>query len=252
MFCRNYCSMLGRSLLLGVLAFSILITPSSVYSEDFRILLVKDGEIDRDRQRPAGDVVIKGGYLDGVEVGMTGTVWRKNKFKGKVDMADVEVTEVSAYESTGRYIVRHVDFFLLKKDRVALEPVVHSEADILATAVDRLGADKCCDALLLFENIFCAMTDNSFVQAQISECLTRVNRKLAEGPPEDKRKRLGLTVRDYLELATRHHKYKNDLAADMYLKRIATLDATNQKAAELRQSVPHQNYESLLSPARCE
>jgi hypothetical protein len=149
--------------------------------------------------------------------------------------------------------VRHVDFFVLRKDRVALEPSTHNEADVLAKAMDCLGQDKCCDALLLFENIFCATTENAFVQAQITECLNRVNERLAAAPDEEtKSTSVGLLVRDYLELATRHHKYKNDLVADLYLKRIATLDADNSKAAELRASVPTQDYATLLSPARCE
>jgi len=252
MFCRKQVSYLVRMLSLGVLTSLFLITPSSVCSEDFRILLVRDGEIDKERRLPAGEVVVKAGYLDGIEVGMTGTIWRKNKYKGQIDIADLEVTEVSAYEAICKYTVRHADFFVLKKDRVALEPVDHTEADILARAVDCLGKDNCFDALLLFENIFCATLDNAFVQAQITDCLNRVNRRLVTGPPEDQRKRIRILVWDYVELATRHHKYKNDLAADLYLKRIATLDADNAKAAVLRESVPDLDYAMLLSPSRCD
>ena len=252
MFCRKRVSYIIRLLSLGVLISLCLIAPSSVYSEDFRILLVRDGEFDTDRQLPAGEVVVKAGYVDGVEPGMTGTIWRKNKYKGQIDIANLEVTEVSAYEATCRYTVRHVDFFVLKKDRVALEPVSHTEADILAEAIEYLGSDRCFDALLLFENIFCATLDNAFVQAQITECLNRVNQQLTAAPPEGQKKRIRILVRDYLELATRHHKYKNDLAADLYLKRIAVLDADNRKATALRESVPIQDYATLLSPARCE
>lgn len=252
MFCRRRIYFFVRLLSLGLLTVLFFAAPSSVHSEDFRILLVRDGELDRERQRPAGEVIVKAGYLDGIEVGMIGTIWRKNKYKGQVDIADLEVTEVGAYEATCKYTVRHKDFFVLKKDKIALEPANHSPADILATAVDRLGQSNCFDALLLFENIFCASTDNAFVQAQISECVSRVNQRLAEAPSEKSTNRIGLMIRDYLELATRHHKYKNDLAADLYLKRITSLDADNAKAAALREVVPNQNYAALLSPERCD
>jgi len=252
MYCRKQVSFLVRLLPLGILISLLLITPSSVYSEDFRILLVRDGEFDKELQLPAGEVVAKAGYLDGIEVGMTGTIWRKNKYKGQIDIADIEVTKVLAYEAICKYTVRHADIFVLKKDRVALEPVVHTEADILARAIDGLGKDNCFDALLLFENIFCATLDNAFVQTQITKCLSRVNKRLVTGPPEDQKKRIGILVRDYVELATRHHKYKNDLAADLYLKRIVALDAGNSKAAALRESVPDLDYATLLSPTRCE
>lgn len=252
MYCRKQVSFLVRLLPLGVLTSLFLITPSSAHSEDFRILLVRDGGIDKELRLPAGEVVVKAGYLDGIEVGMTGTIWRKNKYKGQIDIADLEVAEVSAYEAICKYTVRLADVFVLKKDRVALEPVVHTEADILARAIDGLGKDNCFDALLLFENIFCATLDNTFVQGQITECLSRVNRRLTTGPPEDQKIQTWILVRDYLELATRHHKYKNDLVADLYLKRIVALDADNAKAAELRKSVPDQDYATIFSPARCE
>lgn len=231
----------------------MLSAPSAAWSEDYRILLVRDGDVDRERQLPAGELVVKAGYLDGIEVGMTGTVWRKNKYKGQVVMADLEVTEVGAYESTCSYVVRHVDFFVLKKDRVGgLEPVEHSEADILATAVECLGKDRCFDALLMFESIYCSLLDNAFVQAQINDCRARVDQRLNAAAPDLPPHRLGLLVLDYVELATRHHKYKNDLAADLYLKRAEHLDADNAKAAALRAEVPEVDYTAHLSPERCE
>ena len=115
MICRRHVSFLFRLLSLGVLTPLLLMAPSSVHSDNFRMLLVRDANIDHDQRLPTGEVVIKAGYLDGVEAGMTGTVWRKNKYKGQIDIADLEVTEVSAYEATCKYTVRHIDFFILKK-----------------------------------------------------------------------------------------------------------------------------------------
>ena len=252
MFCRRQVTSIGRLFSLGIFAFLILATASSVCSKNFRILLVRDGSVDAVSKLPTGQVFIKAGYIDGVEEGMTGIIWRKNKYKGQIDIAEIEVVEVAAYEATCQYTMRHPDFFVLKKDRAALEPVEHTDADILAQAVEALDDNRCFEALLYFEYIFCATIDNSFVQQRIAECYKRVKQQLATLATALPARKARLMISDYLELAKRHHKYKNDLAADLYLRRIIAIDSANADAAALRDSVPTQDYSTLLSPARCE
>ena len=75
--------------------------------EDFRILLVRETGVDRTSRLPVGRIVISSGYIGGLEEGQIGTVWRKNKYKGQIEIADLEVVEADAYEATCRFTVRH-------------------------------------------------------------------------------------------------------------------------------------------------
>ena len=233
-----------------VLAAPIIIA-SSVTADDFRILMVREGGTGNSGSLPSGNLVISAGYINGIDSGMTGVVWRKNKYKGQLELADIQVIEVSPYDAVCRYTQRVPDLFVLKKDRVSLTPIVPPEADILARGIEALDNRRCFDALMYFERIFCATRDNAFVQQQISQCLSQVQQKLAGGMSDDEKRQVRSRVWDDLELAEGHHQAKNDLAADMYLKRVMAADTSVVKATALRDSIPAQDYTSLFSPARC-
>jgi hypothetical protein len=237
---------------LFIMCAAILSIAPSVLADDYRVLIVREGGIDKAKKLPIGKLVINAGYIDGVEEGMTGTVWRKNKFKGQIDIADIEVIEAKPYESVCKFTVRHPDFYILKKDRAAVDQIERAEADILARGIEALDNDLCYQALLYFENIFCVTQDNAFVQQRIQDCRNRVEKQLADGITKEQQKKGHFRVKDCLELAERHHKYDNDLAADMYLKLVLATDSTNAKAIELRGTVPVQDFSALLSPARCD
>lgn len=220
--------------------------------DDFRILLVREGGNDPATGMPSGRLVVQAGYLDGVDEGQSGMVWRKNKFTGQLEIATFEVTDVAPYESYGIFIVRHPDFYVLKTDRVNLRINARSDADVLARAIGSLDLGRCFDALLYFDRIYCANVDNSFVMGQANECRQRVEKRLSAPPgsstaAESKR----LDVYEELEVAEGHHIHKNDLAADLHLKRVMTLDPNNRAAAELRKEVPETALSTLFSPARC-
>ncbi len=249
---RMLLSVLRTSVVLCFVLAALLSAPSSVSAEDYRMLIVREGGIDSETKLPTGKVIVGAGYIDGLEAGMTGTIWRKNKFKGQIDIADITVIEAKAYEAVCSYMVRHQDFYVLKKDRAALEPVERADADILAHGIDALDNGCCFQALLFFENIFCATQDNAFVQAKIQDCKSRVETWVAGGSTDGGPKMKSAEVRDCLELAERHHKYHNDLAADLYLKQVLSTDSTNAKAVALRSSVPVQDFTALLSTSRCE
>ena len=220
--------------------------------EDFRILLVRETGVDRTSRLPVGRIVISSGYIGGLEEGQIGTVWRKNKYKGQIEIADLEVVEADAYEATCRFTVRHPDFYVLKKDKAQLEPATHGEVDILARAIDALDHGRSFQALLYFESIYCSTRDNEFVQKQIQNCHSLVEERLTTVPSEDDRRKERSRIRDFLELAERHHKYHSDLAADLYLRRVLAVDSANTQAASLRALVPIADYSALLSPERCD
>lgn len=227
-----------------------IILASIVTADDFRILMVRDGGSGK-AGLPSGDLVISAGYINGIDKGMTGVVWRKNKYKGQLELADIQVIEVSPYDAVCRYTQRYPDLFVLKKDRVSVTPVVPPEADILARGIEALDNRRCFEALMYFERIFCATRDNAFVQQQISQCLSQVQQKLAGGLSEEEKRQLRSQLWNDLELAEGHHLAKNDLAADMYLKRVLAADTSVVKATTLRDSIPAQDYTSLFSPTRC-
>jgi hypothetical protein len=249
---RVFSSGLSSSAVICLVCFIVLSLASSALADNYRILIVREGGIDQESKLPTGTVIVKAGYIDGVNDGMTGTIWRKNKFKGRIDIADIEVVEARPYEAVCRFTVRHPDFYVLKKDRAALEPVERDNADILARGIEVLDNGLCFQALLYFERIFCDTQDNSFVQAKIKECQGRVEVRLAGQSAGEPRKMQLSDMVDYLELAERHHEFDNDLAADMYLKQVLAADSSNTAAAALREAVPDQDFAVLLSPARCD
>ena len=239
--------LVGGSLLLLGLVFMT----GSVAGEDFKLLLVRETGLNQASGRPGGRVVVSGGYINGIEEGMTGVIWRKNKFKGQLEVADFTVAQVAPYEAVGTFVLRHPDLYVQKKDRITLTIATHSDADIVARAVESLDADCCFDALLYFEKILCANKENEFVLKKIEECRTRAEKKLAEGTVSGAGYVKQLDIWEQLEVAESLHEYKNDLAADLYLKRIYSQDSTMTKARELRQIVPARDLSDLLSTSRC-
>jgi hypothetical protein len=224
---------------------------STAAGENYHILMVREGSADAASGLPSGRLVIDAGFLDGVSEGMSGVVWRKNKFQGQIDVADFEVTEVTPYDAACSYTVKHPSLYVLKKDRASLTPAVSDEADILARGITALEKRECFQALLFFERIFCANRDNAFVQQQIAECRRQVEQRLSGGLSEDERRRVRAAMWDDLEIAQGHHEYKNDLAADMYVKIALAADSTNATASALRDSIPQQDMSALFSPERC-
>jgi hypothetical protein len=235
----------------SLLVLCLVFGASNVLGEDFKILLVRESGVDQNSGQPTGHLVVNGGYLNGIEEGMQGVVWRKNKYKGQLELADFTVAKAGPYDAIGTFVLRHGDLFIQKKDRVTLTIADHSEADIVARAIATLDADCCLDALLYFEKIYCANKENDFVLKKIEECQTRVEKKLAGGSPLGADSVEQLDIWEQLEVAESLHECKNDLAADLYLKRIYSQDSTMTKAEELRQLVPAQDFSTLLSPQHC-
>lgn len=234
-----------------IIVLLVVAAASEVIADDFRMLLVRDSGFDKVSKLPTGQVTLKAGYLDGIEPGLSGVIWRKNKYKGQIDIADFEVTEVAAYESTCNYTVKHPDFYVLKKDQATMEVVVRQDADILEVAMESLGNGHCFEALLYFDAIYCATRDNAFVQQQIAECRRQVSARLADTTTTGGERKARLLIQDLLEKAARHHKYKNDLAADLLLKRAIALGCSNSEASTLREAIPQQDFATMLSPSRC-
>ncbi|MEW5795536.1 MAG: hypothetical protein AB1772_04165 [Candidatus Zixiibacteriota bacterium] len=224
---------------------------SSASADDFRLLLVRSGSVDRATGLVSGELIIGAGYINGIDSGMSGVAWRKNKYKGQLEVADIMVVEVSPYDAVCRYTLRHPDLPVQSKDKASLTPATRQDAEILAKGIEALDNRLCFDALLFFERIFCPNLENRFVQSQISQCLDHVQKKLAGGLSDDEKRLLRSRLRDDCELAEGHHRAKNALAADMYLKRILAVDTALARAAALRDSVPDQDYVSLFSPTRC-
>ena len=234
-----------------LLVLCLVLTAGNVLGEDFRILLVRETGVDQSSGQPTGHLVANGGYLDGIEEGLKGVVWRKNKYKGQLELADFTVTESGPYEAVGTFVLRHPDLFIQKKDRVTLTVAAHTDADIVARAIATLDVDRCFDALLYFENIYCANKENDFVLNKIKECRSRVENKLVEGSSLDEDRGRQLDIWEQLEVAESLHERKNDLAADLYLRRIYSQDSTLTKAKELRKLIPTQDFSKLLSPKNC-
>jgi hypothetical protein len=233
------------------LAALLLGAAGTALGDDFRILLVRESGLDPATGMPSGRMVVKAGYLDGVQEGQSGTVWRKNKFAGQLVIADFEVIDVSPYEAYGIYIVRHPDFYPLKKDRVTLETQPRSEADILARAITSLDMGLCFDALLYFDTIYCANLDNGFIMSQVAECRTRVEKRLSAEPEGRGAESKRMNMYEELEVAEGHYEYENFLAADIHLKRVLTIEPTNSKAVELRKAIEEVDLADIFSPARC-
>jgi len=235
----------------SLLVLCLVLIAGSVAGEDFKLLLVRETGVDQASGRPAGRVVVNGGYIDGIEKGMTGVIWRKNKYKGQLEVADFTVVEVAPYEVVGTFVLRYPDLYVQKKDRITLTVATHSDADVVARAFESLDADRCFDALLYFEKILCANKENDFVLKRVEECRARVEKKLTEGTTTGAGHLKQFDIWEQLEVAEGLHEYKNDLAADLYLKRIYSEDSTLTKAKELRQLVPAQDFSTLLSPQHC-
>jgi len=223
----------------------------SAAADNYRLLMVREGGVDAASGMPTGKLVINAGFLDGVSEGMSGVVWRKNKYQGQLEVADFEVVEVTPYDATCKYIVRHPSLFVLKKDRASLTPAAPDEADILARGITALEKRECFEALLFFERIFCSTQDNGFVQQQIGECRRQVEQRLSGGLSEEEKRDVRGKMWDDLEIAQGHHEHKNDLAADMYVNIILAVDSGNATAAALRDSIPEQDLSALFSPERC-
>jgi len=243
----------GRSGYISGLAFLLLLVvfSSEVQGEDFKILLVRESGVDQSSGKPTGRLVVNGGYLSGIAEGVTGVIWRKNKIKGQIEVADLTITEVGPYEATGTYVLRHPDLFVQKKDRITLTVTVPSDADIVAKAVESLDDDNCFDAVLYFERIICPNKDNEFVLKKAEECQARAEKKLAGGIVTETGRARYLDIWEQLELVETLNEYKNNLAADIYLKRIFSQDSTLTKAKELRQLIPAQDLSALFSTGRC-
>lgn len=244
----------GRSVCISGLALLLFLfcLSADARGEDFKILLVRESGVDQASGHPTGRLVVNGGYLDGIEEGLTGVVWRKNKIKGQIEVADLTISEVGPYEATGAYVLRHPDLFVQKKDRITLTVAAHSDADIVARAIESLDNNSCFDAVLYFEKILCPNKDNEFLMKKAQECQARAETKMAEGSATDIGRAGQLDIWEQLEVAETLHEYKNDLVADLYLKRIFSHDSTMTKARELRQLVPAQDLATLLSTVRCQ
>jgi hypothetical protein len=207
--------------------------------------------MDASAGKPSGQLTVNAGFADGIQEGMTGVVWRKNKIKGQIELADVTVVSVTADDALCKYVLRVADLPLLKKDRVALIPVVPDEAAILARGIAALENRQCCEALLYFQRIFCLSRENSFVMSQISQCLAQFEAKMSGGLTEAEKQSERKQLWPNLELAEGHHQYGNYLAADLFLRRVGAVDSANAQAAALRDSIPAQNLAGLFSPERC-
>jgi len=232
-------------------AAALFVFSFTAVADNCRILMVREGGTDAASGMPSGKLAINAGFLSGVAEGTTGVVWRKNKYQGQLEVADFEVTEVTPYDATCRYTVRHPSLFVLKKDRASLTPVEPEEADILARGMTALENRECFEALLFFERIFCSTQDNAFVQQQIAECRRQVEQRLSGGLSEEEKRHVRAKMWDDLEIAQGHHEHKNDLAADMYVSVILAADSGNATAAALRDSIPPQDLSALFSPERC-
>jgi len=235
----------------SLLVLCLVFSAGNVLGEDFKILLVRETGVDQSTSRPTGRLVVNGGYINGIEEGLKGVVWRKNKYKGQLELADFTVVEAGPYESIGTFVLRHPDLFIQKKDRVTLTVVVHTDADIVARAITTLDTDNCFDALLYFEKIYCANRENDFVLKKIEECLTRAEKILVKGSALGTNRNKQLDIWEQLEVAESLHECKNDLAADLCLRQIYSQDSTLTKGKELRQLVPVQDFSTLFSPQRC-
>lgn len=253
MICQNLSAVLSRRIriLSSVLLIAPLLLACETRGDDFRILTVREGGIDEATKRPSGQVVIGSGYAAGVEEGMSGVIWRKNKYKGQLEVADVTVVSVTAEDALCKYVLRVPDFQVLKKDKASLTPNAHQDADVLARGIAALDNGQCFDALMYFERIYCQSRDNAFVQQQIAQCLVRVESHRS-GTATDEEKQAGRSRQwQNLELAEGHHAVGNELAADMYLRRVLAVDSTLARAVALRDSIPAQDLTALFSPERC-
>ncbi len=234
-----------------LLAAPLLLLSIEAKGEDFRILMVRESGVDAATGRLSGQLVVNAGYTGGLTEGMTGVVWRKNKIKGQVEIADLTVQSVNACDATCKFVVRVSDFQVLKKDRASLTPLPPAEADILSRGITAMDNRQCCDALLYFEKIYCPSRDNTFVQGQISQCLSQVENRLSGGLSDEERQTERMRQWQNLELAEGHHQYGNELAAYLYLRRVLAVDSTNATAVALRDSIPQQDLTALFSPERC-
>lgn len=233
------------SLAAGVSAASIvsvLLLGDICFAENFKILLYRETGRDTQTQVPTGKLLINGGWLEGIEPGATGTLWRKNKYAGRVDLANVEVVELAAHEAQCRFVLTHPDHLVTKKDKVEFAVVPRTAVDILARAMEEFGNQRFCEAWIYFRDNDSLTEDNAFAQQVADQCRSKAREASSQPLEDEERRRAKARLGEYLEIAQTYRELGNLFMADQYVRRALMLDSTSASARKLRSEIPEAEF----------
>ena len=222
----------------AVLFILLSLAVSSVQADNFDILLFRETGIDSETKASKGRLLIDGGWLEGIEEGATGTVWRKNRFTGRTDVATVEIVNLAAHEAMCRFVVSYPDNRVMSKDRVEFETVPRKAADILDKAMAEFGNAKYCSAWMYFRGNDSLTADNEFARQLAEQCREQAKAEMAQGPDESERRRMRARLTDLLEIAEVYHKRENAFMADYYVRQAMTIDSTSPMVQKVRANIP--------------
>jgi hypothetical protein len=214
----------------------------SAQFDNFHILLYRETGRDSETKAPTGYVLIDGGWLEGIEEGATGTIWRKNRITGRVDLATLKVVRLAAHETQCSFVLTHPDHVVSSRDRVEFEVVPRTAPDILAKAMAEFDNEKYCSAYMYFRGNDSLVAKNDFAKQVADQCRTQAQAQMTEALPEDERRRERVKLNDYLEIAQVYHERENNFMADYYVRRALAIDSSNSAAVKLRSQIPEVGF----------
>ncbi len=211
-------------------------------TRSFAILLVKEEPPVTKDALPEGEIRVWGGFNDGLDDNMIGTISRESRVYGEIPIADVYVTWVQGEESLCHYEMRDPESFIKPWDRVSFTVTKPRSSAILERGLHAFSEGRAEEALSYLDDIWCLARDNQFVAQVTEQCLQHLNSRTAADLSRSERAAWRRQTLDFLRLAQRFNESGNPHMAWRYVNRVLLIDSANQMALRLLDSIPEYDY----------
>jgi TonB family protein len=211
-------------------------------SRSFAIMLVKEKDLTSRDAIPEGEIRIWGGFNDGLDSGMIGTISRENNVIGKAPVADLRVIWVDGEEAICHYEMKDSDFFIKPWDRATFIITKPASSAILERGLAAFSEGKPEDALSYLDNIWCLARGNQFVEQVTGQCRQHLKSKTAADLSKSERARWRRQTLDFLKMAKKFNAAGSPHMARRYVNRVLMIDSTNRMALTILDSIPEFDY----------
>lgn len=211
-------------------------------TRSFAIMLVKEKDPASRDALPKGGMRIWGGFNDGLDSGMTGTISRDDNVYGEVDIANVSIEWVDGEEAICNYTMARADFFIKPWDRASFMPTKPKSSEILERGLAAFSEGKPEEALSYLDNIWCLARDNQFVAQATEQCRQQLDARKAADLSRPEFISWRRQTLDFLRMAKKFNTAGNPHMARRYVNRVLLIDSSNAMARSILDSIPPFDY----------